>query len=293
MSGFRQMRITLLVLGIIALGLVAVLWPRGESEMLEVSMPTSAAGDEEKYNFAGAIVQVAQSTDAVNLKDCTLSPFVARVREGYVLTIHNQDSSSHQIRMLGFEDELPARGGLKILGSLANGPGLYTVLCDLKIAGFLEIVDQGFEGGAGEKREITVTGREDLRLEDIHLYFISPNSYPRTITLNGVELALPLPGTKDDEFRNRVTQMAVETNKMFVKEDCSLSPQVASVEEGSQFTFINRDAEKHLVVIHGEEVEIPGEGEKTITASFKSGPSLYGIKCDSFVHVVGFIETKE
>lgn len=136
----------------------------------------------------------------------------------------------------------------------------------------------------------TLLDRVNRDLTAPNMYFITPNSYPETIVLNGKTLKLPLPGTEDNVFHDAVASMAEETNNITIRQDCNLTPQVFRVAEGSIIHISNSDTTNHLIVIHGQEYTVLPGSFVNIPASFRSGPSLYGIKCDSYVRVVGYVD---
>ena len=120
----------------------------------------------------------------------------------------------------------------------------------------------------------------------------SPSSLPKIIEAAGLPKAPP-PNASDSEkssFSRIVHEKAETSTAVTINKNCTLTPNLIRVPEGSQLTFYNKDMTLHRVVIGIDATEIKQNEKKIITAQFMNGAGIYGIVCDDTAS--GFIDVE-
>lgn len=112
------------------------------------------------------------------------------------------------------------------------------------------------------------------------------------INIGGKELKVPREDASDaekGEFSRTIISMAVEADSIEIGKDCSFSPEVVRVVEGTNVTLSNADESDHTISIVDSVVNISSGGKESLEAKFSNGIGLYGVACDGTA-MKGFIE---
>ena len=101
--------------------------------------PAPNAPSDEVGRFGQKIALLAKDTNVIEVgMGCVLTPAVAKLKVGSLLTLKNKDASVHRVSLLEMT-ELPAHGE-KIITAQFKGAGIYGVNCDgPKTVGFIQL----------------------------------------------------------------------------------------------------------------------------------------------------------
>lgn len=111
-----------------------------ETELLQV--PGENATDEERQQHLEGVLEVARSSDTLNVSSCNPDIFALRVKQGETFTIKNDDTQEHTVVLN--EDhiyKIPSQGSTEVEVDFGRGPGIYGYGCDTsgRAVGFLVV----------------------------------------------------------------------------------------------------------------------------------------------------------
>ena len=100
-----------------------------EAELLQV--PGENATDEERQKHLEGVLEIAKSSDTLNVSSCNPDIFALRVKQGETFTIKNDTTQEHTIVLNeDYMYKIPAQGSTEVEVDFGRGPGIYGYGCD-------------------------------------------------------------------------------------------------------------------------------------------------------------------
>lgn len=106
-----------------------------------IVVPREEASDEEKGEFSMKMMELAQDTNQVTLKDCTAEPPVIKLSKDKKIEIKNIDTVEQAIRIDQREWVIPSLRTESFQVDFKNGAGLYGMMCRGKQAGMIYVIE--------------------------------------------------------------------------------------------------------------------------------------------------------
>ncbi|MDP3727176.1 MAG: hypothetical protein Q8R35_00895 [bacterium] len=70
---------------------------------------------------------------------------------------------------------------------------------------------------------------------------------------------------------------------------CTAEPLALKVTEGDAISIRNTDAAGHTINIGQQKIPVPAKGAAMLTATFDTGPGIYGYGCDTGLSIIGVL----